>query len=292
MLARKTIDWCHELAARKDGYFRGEKYEGSGIKHPWQCKYLHPIWWATPAHIKSGTWCPICAGRIKLSIESYHKLATLHDGFFRGDRAEGVLVNAPWQCKYLHPIWWATLHNIQRRNSWCPYCAGNALLTIGQCRDRAAERGGACLSKEYINAKTKLLWQCADGHTWWATPDHIQGRRWCPRCEHRHSQGELDIYRYVQKLFQDALSGQRKLLKNKNFELDIYIPSLKKAIEFDGTFWHTSSWAIRHGAPARDASKTQQCLDAGIDLLRIPEKEYTQGPQAVFAKIDAFLAES
>jgi len=50
-------------------------------------------------------------------------------------------------------------------------------------RQLAASRGGKCLSNEYINAHTKLKWQCADGHIWESIPASVkQGCTWCPFC--------------------------------------------------------------------------------------------------------------
>ena len=46
----------------------------------------------------------------------------------------------------------------------------------------AHKNGGECLSKEYINNRTKLSWKCAYNHLWDATPDHIKCGEWCPRC--------------------------------------------------------------------------------------------------------------
>ena len=46
---------------------------------------------------------------------------------------------------------------------------------------------GPNLSKEYINSKSKLTWQCDRGHVWKANPGDIKsGNRgkgnWCPEC--------------------------------------------------------------------------------------------------------------
>jgi hypothetical protein len=46
----------------------------------------------------------------------------------------------------------------------------------------ARKRGGECLSKNYINARTKLLWKCSQGHKWKAKPNDIQQGYWCPYC--------------------------------------------------------------------------------------------------------------
>ena len=46
----------------------------------------------------------------------------------------------------------------------------------------ATAKGGKCLSKEYINIKTHLNWQCSADHTWSASADNILRGKWCPSC--------------------------------------------------------------------------------------------------------------
>jgi len=50
--------------------------------------------------------------------------------------------------------------------------------------ERIAEsRGGECLSENYVNTNTKLIWRCGTcGHIWKTTPDTIKAGRWCQRC--------------------------------------------------------------------------------------------------------------
>ena len=50
----------------------------------------------------------------------------------------------------------------------------------------ANAKGGECLSTEYINAKTKMNWCCAEGHEWIADADQIKNKgTWCPKCNKR-----------------------------------------------------------------------------------------------------------
>lgn len=46
----------------------------------------------------------------------------------------------------------------------------------------AEEKGSVCLSDEYKNNKTPLLWQCDKEHTWPAQPRKIIEGSWCPEC--------------------------------------------------------------------------------------------------------------
>ena len=56
----------------------------------------------------------------------------------------------------------------------------------------------------------------------------------------------------------------------KNQELDIVIPELKLAIEFNGSFWHNSDVKDRF----YHYRKTQKCLQKGYRLIHIWEDEW------------------
>jgi hypothetical protein len=50
-------------------------------------------------------------------------------------------------------------------------------------REVAAEKGGKCLSEEYVNNKTPLLWECGEGHRWEVRPYNVvRVGTWCPSC--------------------------------------------------------------------------------------------------------------
>lgn len=55
-------------------------------------------------------------------------------------------------------------------------------LTIEEMQKIAESKGGRCLSKEYVSARTKLKWQCSKGHVWEAVPSSIKQGSWCPFC--------------------------------------------------------------------------------------------------------------
>ena len=55
-------------------------------------------------------------------------------------------------------------------------------LTIEDMQNLAKKRSGKCLSIKYINSKTKLKWQCKEGHEWEVAPNGIRSGTWCPWC--------------------------------------------------------------------------------------------------------------
>lgn len=70
---------------------------------------------------------------------------------------------------------------------------------------------------------------------------------------------ECVIAYYIKKAFPNACK-----YKNGNIELDIYIPELNLAIEYDGAAWHKTS---------KDIKKNDWCTSNNITLVRIRENK-------------------
>ena len=86
-----------------------------------------------------------------------------------------------FRCAQSHE-WTAEAYAI-KRGRWCPRCAHHNQLGIEEMRQLAMSRGGNCLSTEYVNIETNLIWQCGKGHTWNAPPSRIKhDKHWCPVC--------------------------------------------------------------------------------------------------------------
>lgn len=94
---------------------------------------------------------------------------------------------------------------------------------------------------------------------------------------------EDEIYKWVKSICPDAVQSDRTVLKNmgrNGYELDIYSPSGKVAIEFNGRFWHS----VNHIAKAKNMSyaeakkyhysKSVECENQGIRLIHIWDYEW------------------
>lgn len=157
----------------------------------WECSHGHQ-WAASPSNIKAGHWCPVCAleklsGKkilrptAKYSIEDAKKVAEEREGKCLSITYVNANTNLWWECEKSHK-WEAPLSRIVN-GAWCPICAGNSKRTIEEMHVLAKERRGKCLSERYVNGKTKLLWECKQGHHWRAKPTHIKtSNSWCPKC--------------------------------------------------------------------------------------------------------------
>lgn len=93
------------------------------------------------------------------------------------------------------------------------------------------------------------------------------------------SSGELEILNFIKELTnEEVITGDRVILSGK--ELDIYIPSLKLAIEFNGTYWHS---ALLKEADYHQ-NKTIDCAKQGIRLIHIFEYEWLDSDRQVELK--------
>jgi len=178
-MKKLTIEDMHKLAADRGGKCLSNKYISSNSKLKWECDKGHQ-WEAAPAAVKSRTWCPICSGNQKQTIEDLQNLAAQKGGVCLSKNYLNSQTKLLWECSEGHQ-WKATPGNI-KSGYWCPYCGGTAKLTIEKMQRIAEERGGKCVSSEYINSKTKLTWECSKGHQWEAIPNNIKKGSWCPVC--------------------------------------------------------------------------------------------------------------
>ncbi len=116
----------------------------------------------------------------------------------------------------------------------------------------------------------KVCWKCPVGHEYQATILHRASdeRTNCPICYsgRQTSFAEQCIYYYVKKLYPDAINRYKASWLGK-MELDIFIPSINYAIEYDGFAWHGKGNDLK-----RDLKKYDLCHCRNIKMIRIREK--------------------
>ena len=86
-----------------------------------------------------------------------------------------------WQCKHGHDF--ESPPTRIKSGKWCSHCAGNKKGTLEEAKLLAESKNGECLSDEYVNARTPLIWKCKCGHLWDAVLDSVKNKdSWCARC--------------------------------------------------------------------------------------------------------------
>jgi len=70
-------------------------------------------------------------------------------------------------------------------------------LSLEDAKQLAAKKKGKCISLEYINSTTPMIWECEKGHQWSAKYSAIKTGTWCPTCNNnvrRISKERLDLH--------------------------------------------------------------------------------------------------
>ena len=181
-----------------------------------------------------------------------------------------------WNCKICGNSWFATIASQNDKiKHGCPFCLGRYVIK-GQTdlesqhpevlKEWDFDKNEVKPSEVSCFSTRKVCWKCSEcGNSWSATvANRISRRSGCPKCniEGVNSFCEQALFFYIKKVYADAINGDNHI----GMELDVYIPSIGKAIEYDGEVWHRNKKKIKI-----DEKKNQLCKDNGIELIRIRE---------------------
>lgn len=122
----------------------------------------------------------------RYTIEDMQELAVHYNGKCLSKEYWNSRTKLKWMCEKRHT--WDALPTIVKQGGWCRQCVTHSRqkLNLEEMQQIAIKRGGKCLSKEYINTKVHLKWECKEGHKWLAKPGHVKNvGSWCPHCTNK-----------------------------------------------------------------------------------------------------------
>lgn len=168
-------------ASKRGGACLATEYIGNDAYYRFRCEHGHE-WETQGAKIFRGTWCPRCQNQGNVyDIADMRKLAKARGGRCLSRAYRNAATKLEWECGNGHR--WSAAPGSIVAGGWCRICSYAARkLGIELMRTIAAERGGRCLSTEYVNSSTKLEWECHVGHRWLAPPNAIRNGHWCRLC--------------------------------------------------------------------------------------------------------------
>ena len=149
-----------------------------------------------------------------------------------------------WKCNKGHE-WLARIAD-RNNGKGCPYCSNqkaikgyNDLATINPklVSEWNYEKNGDLKPEDFMpNSNKKVWWKCAKGHEWQAKIANRNNGNNCPICSSEMSSSfpEYAVLYYLEKYGIKVVHRY----KGNGYELDIYIPHKKIAIEYDGYFYH------------------------------------------------------
>ena len=252
----------------------------SGIIHYWSDIDLycpkHDIKWTTKyAHLKSGNSnCKLCGHNV-ISNDALKKIVEENNAIFvkRIRGLKSTVRNIVLKCVIHDHVWRTNTRDIMKLKRWCYYCAWEARKTPFDSIKAIVEKaGGTLLTENCVGSLTKIDVKCSNGHIWETYFDNINSGYWCPECKLKSQTKLSDI---IKELFPDYTvkcnyRGFDWLKMNKKkkhrMEIDIWVPEIKLAIEYDGA---------QHFQPVRWAksSSDEKVKKAFSDIKRRDKKK-------------------
>ena len=250
----------------------------------WRCKLDSKHEWESAVRIRvKGSKCPYCSGK-KASLD--YCLASLQPELAKewhptknGDLTPyditlGSSKKVWWQCSKNPSHQWQSVVQNRVTNSKCQYCtkkrASKEYCLMVQNPELGKQwhrnlNGNLTPNDVTPKSKRKVWWTCNTNpnHEWQATICNRSNGSNCPDCNNslQTSFPELAIYYYFSILF----SGTKSRYSLNGMEIDIYVPELKLAIEYDGWYFHKDF-------VTRDIKKNQKIKSQGLTFIRIREQ--------------------
>jgi len=136
---------------------------------------------------------------------------------------------------------------------------------------------------DYINMTHKYNVTCPIHGEFKQLPyDHLSGHG-CPKCSLLYNKSENEVKEYIKSLNFSIIENNRTLISP--FELDIYIPSKKIAIEYDGLYWHSELYKDKN----YHLNKTELAKSKGVKLIHIFEDEWLNKKNIVKSRLKNIL---
>ena len=260
---------------------------GIGSKHKfwWLGKDCKHSWQDTIGHRhRDDRGCPYCTGQKVLVgfndlASQFPRIAaewhpTLNCDLKPTDVTSGTDKKVWWICDKGH-AYQARIHHRTSRNHGCPYCSNHQLLRgyndlethyPNIAKEWHPTKNGCLTPKDIMfGSQKKVWWQCKHGHDFEVSVStrtvHKSGCRTCWFLSNS-SYPEQRVAYFVKQLFPDTIQSYRPSFL-KGLELDMYIPSLNTAIEYDGEYFHQDK--------KRDIKKTLMCQQNSVRIIRIRE---------------------
>lgn len=237
---------------------------------------IHGEFYITPNHHLQGVGCPKCGGSHKSNKDEFiNKSNQIHNNRYDYSKVEYKNANTKVCiiCSEHGEFWQTPQKHLSGQK--CPLCA------IKERSEKSLKSNEGFITEsniihdnkynysitKYIKAKEKVDIICPiHGLFSQEASSHLSGCG-CPKCGNEISKAENDIMKLVGDL--NPQQRNREILKGK--EIDVYIPSLKLGIEYNGLVWHSE----RYGKDSHyHIGKLNKCNEQGINLIQIFEDEW------------------
>jgi len=248
---------------------------------------IHGKFEQTSGNHLSGKGCKYCGGTTKMDTKLFiEKAKKIHGDKFEYskvvyfDSRTKVIITCP-----IHGDFEQTPNNHLSKSNGCYKCLNTCYDTESfVTKTKTVHNNKYDYTKvDFKNSRTKVIITCPIHGDFEQIPtSHINGYG-CYKCGNNLSKNEINILNYIKGLGFNPIHKDRRLLKNK--EIDILIPELKIAIEYNGLYWHSEEYLdIEY-----HLTKTELCESLGYKLIHVFEDEWLFKQEIVKSRLNNVL---
>lgn len=123
----------------------------------------------------------------------------------------------------------------------------------------------------YKNNKTPITIICPEhGEFNQIAGNHLNLGHGCPKCNSNISKKETEVRDFISTIYNGEIITNSKKIIN-GYELDIYLPDINFAIEYNGLYWHSEKHILDKNYHLK---KTKECESKGIHLFHLFEDDW------------------
>lgn len=252
----------------------------SNKKYWWICEHGHE--WEASAGSRHRSGCNVCR-LLKLHLKADQTVvdaANIFSELLPTQEKYDELKNsyiystklAKWKCATCGDIWQNQIRKRAAESQGCPYCAEkkvapskwNSLSTKYPqlMKEWDFEKNTRNPDDELCGSHHQVHWKCARGHSWSCEiRQRTRQNSSCPKCSYQISKPQKRIFAELAYIFPNAVELSHKV---SNIEIDIFLPTLRLSIEYDGSHFHKSP-----KSQINDVIKFKKLKELGIFLIRI-----------------------
>lgn len=272
-----------------------EVSSGSNKKYLWNCKIGHEYSMTPNQKTRKGVGemtCPYCLN--VQALPGFNGLGVTHPH-----------LKQEWSPKNLKSfeeilygnnkkVWWicpqgheyeAVVFKRTMRGHGCPYCSGhrvwvgfNDLLTTHPALAKQWSDKNIILPTEISAGSPKKVWRKCPikKHEDFKQRLTEWRRNGCPQCSigYTISKGEQEVANFVKSMGFVIEQSNRKIVSP--YEIDIWIPAINLAIEYNGEYYHSDKFPHRQ---ANDKKKAKMCYDRKIRFMVIREQNWLKSTE-------------
>lgn len=270
---------------------------GKPLKVWWLCKNGHEWLSTINDRCQDTSGCPVCLNRVVLA--GWNDLGTTHLSVAsewhptKNGELTPQMVTAGsdksvwWLCSFGHEWQTPVYSRTSKTPTACSICSGKTVWAgVSDLKTKMPElakewhptkNGNLKPSEVAYRSNLLVWWLCTNDHEWKTSVSNRSAGRGCRKCTagKHSSKDERELIEYVESFGIPLVLHDRKILKGK--EIDIYVPSQKLAIEFNGVYWH------REASKGKDFhfDKFNDLRGLGITLIQVGEYDWRDHKDAV-----------